>query len=236
MSLAAAGCPSQRVAAAVRHHHSLTAAAEKRLLIWIARRLPARVNSDHLTLLGLASSIAIGVAFALTPWWPAAPLAVVPLLALNWLGDSLDGTLARVRNQPRPRYGFYVDHVIDVVGVAALGGGLALSGLAHPAIGLGLALAYVLLAAESFLATHTLGVFRMSFGLFGPTELRIVLAAGAIKAALSPSVTVPVLGTVKLFDLGGAVAIAGMLVALVAISVRNTRDLAAADPRPEQRR
>jgi hypothetical protein len=214
-----------------RYHRSLTADGERRLLIWMAHRLPAAVSSDHLTLLGFLSSLAVGLAFALTPLMPAAPLAVVPLLVLNWFGDSLDGTLARVRDRQRPRYGYYVDHVIDVAGMAAIGAGLAMSGLMTPVLGLAVALAYVLLAAESFLATHTVGTFRMSFGLFGPTELRIILAAGAVRAAFSPWVTLGGLD-VRLFDLGGAIAVAGMLVAFTVIACRNTRTLFKSDVPP----
>ena len=223
-------CGGVRDAGGTRNHRSLTAAAERRLLIWIARRLPSRINSDHLTALGLASSLAIAVAFGCTPVWSSAPLLVVPLLALNWLGDSLDGTVARVRNQLRPRYGFYVDHVIDVIGMAALGVGLGASGLMNPLIGLGVALAYILLAAESFLATHTTGTFRMSFAAFGPTELRLVLAAGAIKVAWSPWISVGGVD-ILLFDVGGAIAIVGMSLALVVCAVRNTRLLFRAEPR-----
>lgn len=216
-----------------RYHRSLTADAERRLLIWIAQRLPRAVNSDHLTMLGLASSLGVAGAFALTALVEWAPLAVVPLLVLNWFGDSLDGTLARVRNQQRPRFGYYVDHVTDVVGMAAIGSGLAISGLMTPALGVGVAMAYVLLAAESFLATHTVGTFRISFGLVGPTELRIVLAAGAVKAAFSPWVE---LGgfDLRLFDVGGAVAIAGMLTALLVTAARNTRTLFYAEPLPAE--
>lgn len=214
-----------------RHLKSITAHCEKRALVWMARRLPRWINSDHLTILGFVSAVAIGAAFALTPLWPAAPLTVVPLLILNWLGDSLDGTVARVRQQQRPRYGYYVDHVVDVAGMAAIGGGLAASGLMSPVAGLGLALAYVLLAAESFLAAHTLGTFRISFGPFGPTELRILLAAGAIRAAVSPWITVGGVD-IRLFDLGGAIAIAGMLAVFAVSSVRNTRALFRAEPMP----
>ena len=217
-----------------RYHRSLTADAEKRLLIWMALRLPRIINSDHLTLLGFMSSLGVAVAFALTPLWPAAPLLVVPLLALNWLGDSLDGTLARVRKEERPRYGYYVDHVIDVAGMAAIGSGLALSDLMTPVMGPGVALAYVLLAAESFLATHTSGTFRMSFGPFGPTELRIVLAAGAVRAAFDPLIAVGG-HEMRLFDVGGAVAVAGMLIVFVVTAARNTRALFRADRRPAHR-
>jgi archaetidylinositol phosphate synthase len=212
-----------------RHLRSLTAGVEKRILVWMAARLPSSINPDHLTLLGLASALGIGVAFALTAAWPAAPLLVVPLLVLNWLGDSLDGTLARVREQQRPRYGFYVDHVVDVAGMTAIGAGLSASGLMAPPLGLAVALAYVLLAAESFLATHTTGTFRMSWGPFGPTELRIVLAAGAVKAALSPCVTVAGV-EMRLFDLGGAIAVAGMVTVFVVAAATNTRLLFEAEP------
>ena len=108
-------------------------------------------------------------------------LYLVPgLLALNWFGDSLDGTVARVRNRQRPRYGYYVDHVVDIVGAVALFGGLALSGGMQPLLAMALLVAYVAAMAEVFLATHVTHVFRLaSFG-FGPTELRLVLAVGAL--------------------------------------------------------
>jgi archaetidylinositol phosphate synthase len=228
LTMSAAPLVAQPSGGTRRFHRSLTADAERRLLIWMAHRLPPGVNSDHLTLLGFVSSLGVGAAFALTPLMPAAPLAVVPLLVLNWFGDSLDGTLARVRDCQRPRYGYYVDHVIDVAGMAAIGVGLSMSGLMTPVLGLAVALAYVLLAAESFLATHTVGTFRISFGLFGPTELRLVLAAGAVRAAVSPWVTTGGL-ELRLFDVGGAIAVAGMLLVFVTMAVRNTRTLFKSD-------
>src|SRR5215471_11711434 len=101
----------------VRVHEAMTAGIEKRLLIWIAERLPAWVNSDHLTFLGAVAMLGTGACF----WLGGAALAlVIPLLAVNWFGDSLDGTLARVRNRQRPRYGYYVDHVLDAIGFALL--------------------------------------------------------------------------------------------------------------------
>ena len=102
-----------------RIHTSLLAALEKRCLIWIAKRLPEGVNSDHLTGLGAVSMLGAGACYWLGAQYPAALVAAVVCLALNWFGDSLDGTLARVRRQERPRYGFYVDHVLDVVGIVA---------------------------------------------------------------------------------------------------------------------
>ena len=209
-----------------RHHRSLLAPFEKSVLVWIARRLPAAVTSDHLTLLGLVSMLAVGGAFAWSARTPAVLYLVPGLLALNWFGDSLDGTLARVRNRQRPRYGFYVDHVVDIVGMAALCGGLALSGGMQPTIALLLLAAYLSAMGEVFLATHVTAVFRLaSFG-FGPTELRIVLAVGSLALIRRPTVTVAGLGAVPLFDLGGVVAIVGIAVAFVVSAIGTTRQLA----------
>jgi archaetidylinositol phosphate synthase len=214
----------------VREHRSLLAAAEKQLLIWIARHLPRWVTSDHLSLIGLGSMIAAGACLVLHTASPWASAGAVLSLALNWFGDSLDGTVARVRGQERPRFGYYVDHVIDLAGTACLMGGLALSGLMSPTLALLVLLGYVLVCAESYLATHAVGVFRMSFVGFGPTELRIILAIGLMKAAASPWVDVPWFGSARLFDAGGIVAAAGLLVAFLVSSIRNARALHAAEP------
>ena len=216
-----------------RDHRSVLAQAEKQALIWMAERLPRSVNSDHLSALGLTAMAAAGASFALYPFSPTlAAGGVIGSLALNWFGDSLDGTLARVRQQQRPRYGYYVDHVIDVAGASLLFGGLALSGLMSPLVAMTLLATYLLVSAETFLATHARGIFKMSFLGIGPTELRILIAAGAIKAALGPLVTVPLIGQIALFDLGGAIAIGGLLVTFVASSVGNTRALYLAEPLP----
>jgi phosphatidylglycerophosphate synthase len=216
----------------VRENRSVLATAEKRALIWIARRLPCWINSDHLSGLGLASMFAAGLSFAAFPLTPWAAAAVVVCLAANWFGDSLDGTVARVRGHQRPRYGFYVDHVIDVMGSTFLLAGLAVSGLMNPILAIVLLSAYLLVSAETYLATHAAGVFRMSFLGFGPTELRIVLSAGALKAAVSPMVALPLAGPVRLFDIGAAVAVTGLAIAFVAAAVRNARALYAAEPLP----
>lgn len=216
----------------VRDHRSVLADAEKRALVWMARRLPARINSDHLSVLGLAAMLAAGLSFAafrVTPW---AALALVASLVANWFGDSLDGTLARVRGHERPRYGFYVDHVIDLAGTSFLIGGLACSGLMTPVVAAALLAAYLLVSAESYLATHTAGVFRMSFMGVGPTELRIVLAIGAVKVAQTPWVSMGEIGSFLLFDVGAIVAATGMAAAFVVAAVKNTSALYTAEPCP----
>jgi phosphatidylglycerophosphate synthase len=215
----------------IREHRSVLAAAEKRLLIAIARRLPLGINSDHLTLLALVSMIAAGGAFATIAASPWTALAVVVALAVNWFGDSLDGTVARVRNHQRPRYGYYVDHVVDLAGTAALIGGMAASGVMTPGIAIGVLAAYFIVSAESFLATHTVGVFRISFAGVGPTELRLLLAVGAFPVALHPWATIAG-RQFLLLDVGGVCAIAGLTVAFIASAVRNTRTLYALEPLP----
>ncbi len=197
------------------------AAAEKRALLWLAARTPHRIGPDHLTALGLAAQIGAGVCYALAAWNRYALVAVIACLALNWLGDSLDGTLARVRQRQRPRYGFYVDHMIDSFGALALMGGLALSGSMHPWIAIGLLIAFLMLSIQSYLATHALGEFRISFWRFGPTELRILLAVGNLALFWKP--VVHLFGVrFRLFDVGGAVGLAGMGLMLVAFTAQNT--------------
>lgn len=216
----------------VRENLGILARLEKRALVWMAARLPRAVNSDHLSALGLAAISAAGLSFAAFPLTRWAALGVAASLAVNWFGDSLDGTVARVRRQQRPRYGFYVDHVIDIAGSAVLFAGLACSGLMSPGVALATLAAYLLVSAESYLATHAAGIFRMSFLGFGPTELRILLAVGALKAAVSPWVSIGGGTRVLLFDIGGVMGVAGLLIAFIAASIRNTRALYIADPRP----
>lgn len=215
-----------------RENNGLLAAAEKRALIWLARRIPARINSDHLSGLGLAAMFGTGIsftAFLFTPW---AAAGVVISLALNWLGDSLDGTLARVRGHQRPRYGYYVDHAIDLAGISILMTGLACSGLMSPLAAVIFLAAYLLVSAETFLATHSHGVFRMSALGVGPTELRIMLAIGATRAAFDPFARFGELGTYRLFDVGGIIAAVALALIFVWSASRNTATLYAAEPLP----
>jgi phosphatidylglycerophosphate synthase len=218
----------------VREHRSVLASAEKRLLIAIARRLPGWLSSDHLTLVGLLAMPAAGLAFAAIPLTPWAAALFAVALAVNWFGDSLDGTLARVRCQPRPRYGYYVDHVIDLAGTAALVAGMAASGLMTPTIALALVAAYFLVSAETFLATHSVGVFRLSFAGFGPTELRILLATGAFFVARNPYATIAGRRAL-LLDVGGIVVTGSLAAVFVISAIRNASALYIQEPLPRLR-
>jgi phosphatidylglycerophosphate synthase len=197
---------------------SFLAALEKKALLRLAERTPAGINSDHLTALGLAGQLAAGVFYALSRWNRYYLLAVIACLAVNWLGDSLDGTLARVRQQQRPRYGFYVDHMLDSFGAVAMMGGLAFSGYMHPWIATGLLIGFLLLSIQSYLATYTLGEFRLSFWNFGPTELRLLLALGNLALLRWPVV---LLHRYRLFDIGGGIGLLGMSLMVVFFTIKN---------------
>ncbi len=214
---------------AARINRSLTASIEKRALEGMAARAPSWVTSDRLTLLGFAAQIACGACYALARYDRRFLLGAVVCLALNWLGDSLDGTLARVRHIERPRYGFYVDHMADVFGSVALMLGLGCSGLLHPAVAIAMLLAFLVLAAESYLATYTLSRFQLSQGLFGPTEIRIVLAIGTLALMRSPWATI--LGhRFLLFDIGGSIAATIMFAMAVMVTVRHIAQLYREEP------
>ena len=218
-------------ASARRVNRSLTAAAEKRLLEWMAVRAPSWVTSDNLTALGLSAQIGAGACYALARcdrlWLLGACLCIV----LNWLGDSLDGTLARVLRRQRPRYGFYVDHAVDIFGSAALMGGMAMSRLVHAPVALAMLIAFLLLSAESYLATQTLGSFEMSQGIFGPTEIRILLVIGNLALLRSPYAILFGRNWL-LFDVGGVIATAGMLGMALITTARHTAELYREEPLP----
>ena len=214
-----------------RVNQAVTAAIEKRALQWMAERAPGWVTSDGLTLLGLGAQIGAGICYALARYDRDGLIGVILCVALNWLGDSLDGTLARVRGQQRPRYGFYVDHMVDVFGSVALMCGLGCSGLLHWQTAMAMLVAFLILSSESYLATYTLARFQLSQGLFGPTEIRILLILGNL--ALLRSRYAMLFGhRMLLFDVGGAIAAATMLAMAIAITVRHTADLYRQEPLP----
>jgi archaetidylinositol phosphate synthase len=207
---------------AARIHNGLTSNPERRVLVWMAERTPRWISSDHLTFLGFLAQVMAGVSYALSGWNRYWLLAGIFFLALNWVGDSMDGTLARLRQQQRPRYGFYVDHIVDSFGGLALVSGLAVSGYMHPYIAIGLLVAFLMLSIQSYLATYTLGEFQLSFWCFGPTELRILLSVGNVALLFRPMIFH---GHYRLFDVGGAVGLLGMTAMLIFFTVRNTRRL-----------
>jgi len=214
-----------------RINHSLTASLEKRILEHLAHHAPRWLTSDQLTLLGLAAQVAAGIFYALARYNRFALLLVILSLILNWLGDSLDGTLARVRQQQRPRFGFYVDHIVDCFRAIALMSGLACSGFLHWPVAIAMLIAFLLLSAESYLATYTLSCFRLSTGIFGPTEIRLLLIAGNFALLRSPYSNL--FGhRFLLFDLGGIISSICMFATAIALTLRHAAQLYREEPLP----
>jgi len=209
---------------AVRVQEAITAPVERMALLWLAKRVPESISPDHLTGLGFAAQFLAGVAYGMAGWNKYALWLATFFIAVNWLGDSLDGTLARYRQRLRPRYGFYVDHMADTFGAVFLMSGLAVSRYLHWQIAAGMLVAFLVLSVESYLTTYSMGRFCMSHGLFGPTEIRILLMIGNVALLYRPHAHL--LGReFLLFDVGGAIAIVGMAGMAVFAAVRHTRDL-----------
>ena len=214
-----------------RVNQALTATLEKRALQWMAYRMPRWVSSDQLTILGLLGQIAAGVCYALSRFHRYALLLAIACVVVNWFGDSMDGTLARVRCQQRPRYGFYVDHMVDVFGSIALMCGLGFSDFVHWQTAIAMLIGFLLLSSESYLATYTLSHFQLSQGIFGPTEIRLLLIAGDLALLRSPYSTV--FGhRMLLFDLGGTIAAVFMFANAILLTVRHTAQLYREEPLP----
>jgi phosphatidylglycerophosphate synthase len=205
---------------AERVHKSILSSLEKKTLIWLAERMPAWVNSDHLTTLGFVSLAAVGLSYWYSRQSKIGLALATVFFVLNWFGDSLDGTLARVRNRQRPRYGFYLDHVLDAFGSVFVFAGLALSGYMSERIAVGLLVAYLLLSIEIYLTTYTVGEFHLSFAAFSPTELRLLLIAGNVALLFKPLVLLAG-KEYRIFDVGGAIGIAGLGTAVVWSAVKH---------------
>jgi len=216
---------------AARQKTFLLARPEARVLESIARRLPRFVMPDHLTLLGMLAAVGIAAAYALSNRDPLWLWAASALLVVHWLGDSLDGTLARVRRSERPRYGYYLDHLVDAVATALVGLGLGLSPYLLLATGLVIVVAYLVLSINTYLETNVLGVFSLGYGRLGPTEARLALIVVNTLLALGPAPAVSVLGVgVTALDVV-ALAVAALMVAgLVGRAARNLRELARQEP------
>ena len=214
---------------ATRMMGGVTANVERRILVWIAPRLPRVVHSDHLTALAVTAMALAGAAYWLAATYVWALWLVNVAVAVNWFGDSLDGTLARVRQQQRPRFGFYIDHVVDAAGTVFLVGGMALSGYLTPLLALGVIVAYFLLMIEVYLATYCLCEFRMSVFRVGATELRLLLMLGnAATVLLHPSPDTRAFGIdAQLFDFAAIPIIAGLTLAFIRSTIQHSRSLLA---------
>ncbi len=207
---------------AEREQTSILAPLERAALRGLARRMPAWVNSDHLSILGLVGMLGAGACYAASKQNPLMLHVVNVFIFLNWFGDSLDGTLARYRDRQRPRYGFYVDHIIDTFGALFLLFGLALSGYMSERVAGALLIVYFMLAINSYLAAYSLGVFKISQWKMGPTEMRLLLMVGNVFLIYHPRAYHQ---RYLLYDVGGVIAIIGMSFILVVLSIQHTHAL-----------
>jgi phosphatidylglycerophosphate synthase len=204
---------------------------EAAVLPRIAAALPGWVKPDHLTLLGLAASTGIAAAYLLTARDPRWLWAASALLVVQWFGDSLDGTLARVRRAERPRYGYYLDHLTDAYSTVAIGLGLGLSPYMLVWVGLAVVIAYLILSINVYLETYVFDEFSFSYGRLGPTEVRIVLIGLNTAAFLGAALPFHILGKgATLFDAAGILAAGGMTGLLLTRALGNLRKLARLEP------
>jgi phosphatidylglycerophosphate synthase len=215
----------------------LLAAPERRLLRAIAERVPAYLRPNHFTALGTIGAVGTGAAYALTMYDPAWLWVASLMLAVNWFGDSLDGTLARVRRAERPRYGYYLDHIVDAFSTIAIGIGLGLSPYVDFGVAMGLVLVYLVLSINVYLESTVFGVFKLSYGRIGPTEVRLLLIL--VNATLALAVRRPELLPTAIESVANRVLVVlllGMVSLLVLRFVRNVRDLAKLEPQELRRR
>jgi archaetidylinositol phosphate synthase len=216
---------------APRDKQFILAHAEGRILEWIARRLPARILPDHMTVLGVLAAVGIAAAYVLSNGDKAWLWAASALLVVHWLGDSLDGTLARVRKIERPKYGYYLDHLVDAVATALIGIGLGLSPWMLLSVGLLIVIAYLVLSINTYLETYAFGVFTLGYGRLGPTEVRLLLIALNTAIALGAGLGFEVAGLgLTVLDLIGIAVAAVMAAGLAGRAARNLRRLAELEP------
>jgi archaetidylinositol phosphate synthase len=221
---------------ATREPGFLLAVPERRLLRWTAARVPRWILPDDLTALGVLASLGICAAYQLsnqaTAWlWVASALLVV-----QWFGDSMDGTLARVRGIERPTYGYYIDHLVDAISTAAIGIGLGLSPYMLLSIGTLIVVVYLTLSINVYLESYAFGRFNIGYGYVGPTEVRVILIALNTALALGLGLDFNIIDLdLTLLDLIGLGIAATMVVLLIGRAGRNLRELGRREPGASRR-
>ena len=222
----------------VRIQTSLLNSYEKKVLIWMAERLPLWVTSDMLTWFSLFAAILISVGYLLTNYDPAWLWLASLGFVLHWVGDSLDGTVARVRNQSRPLYGFYIDHNMDCVAEFFIFGGLGLSAYMHFWMGLLLFSVYLGMEVYVMICAHLKNEFKLTYGKWGPTELRVMMIAlntiwffvEPLHDFVLPVKVGPLTGNLLSMDLAGFVVFAILLLTYFSSLINDGKYFAKIDP------
>ena len=225
---------------AVRIQTSVLNALEKKVLVWLAERQPKWMTSDILTYIGTFGAVVIAAGYILSSWninflW----LSSLGFL-INWYGDSLDGTLARVRKRQRPVYGYYIDHTIDCINEFIMFIGVGLSGLMHFSLAMAILAVYFMLTINVSINAHLKKEFRLTYAKLGPTEFRILaIIANTVLVLVRPisefALTFFIFGrefTLASLDIVGIVVLLVLAVIYLATIVKDGRGYAEMDPMP----
>ena len=221
----------------VRIQTSFLNAAEKKVLVWLAERQPKWMTSDILTFIGLLGAVIIAVGYALSANPVFLWLASFGWI-INWYGDSLDGTLARVRKQQRPVYGFFIDHTVDCINESIMIIGIGMSPFMQFDVAIMCLVAYLLISVYVYISAHLKGEFKLTYGKMGPTELRVIMIIVNTLWFFIPwlreySLDIKMFGNIYSFsvlDFVGIFLFVGILIAYFGSLIKDGREYAKADP------
>lgn len=227
---------------AVRIQTSVLNALEKKVLVWLAEKQPKWMTSDILTYIGTFGAVVIAAGYILSAWninflWLSSLGFVI-----NWYGDSLDGTLARVRKTQRPVYGYYIDHTVDCINEFIMFIGIGLSGLMHFSLAMVILAVYFMLTINVSINAHLKKEFRLTYAKLGPTEFRILaIIANTILALVRPisefALTFFIFGrefTLASLDIVGIIVLLVLAVIYLTTIVKDGRGYAEMDPMPKR--
>jgi len=221
----------------VRIQTSFLNAAEKKALVWLAERQPKWMTSDILTFIGFLGAVIIAVGYALSANPVFLWLASFGWI-INWYGDSLDGTLARVRKQQRPIYGFFIDHTVDCINESIMVIGVGMSPFMQFDVAIMCLVAYLLISVYVYISAHLKGEFKLTYGKMGPTELRVIMIIVNTLWFFIPwlreySLDIRMFGNIYSFsvlDFVGIFLFVGILIAYFGSLIKDGREYAKADP------
>jgi phosphatidylglycerophosphate synthase len=213
-----------------RIQQNLLARSERRLLNWICARLPGWVTPDRLTGIGMVGAFMVFGGYLASNWGDDWLWLAIGGYAVQWFGDSTDGSLARFRKIERPRYGYFLDHSCDGLATTLVVVGIGLSPYVTLEWALVALAGYLLLSIHAFLSVRVLGELKLSYLNAGPTELRFLLIALTLAMIWFPPAGPGWFGRYSGFDLFTA-SVGLTLIALFAIQTGVTsRRLAKEEP------
>lgn len=226
----------------VRKNDILLGFLERPALKWLAEHMPAWVNPDTLTIIGLLGTAVTVLGYSLVGKGEVRNNGFLWLASLgfiiNWFGDSLDGTLARHRHIERPRFGYFIDHSVDAITSSSIFLALGLSGLVPFGIGAIAAIGYLLAMINVYLNTYVTGVFEMTSMKLGPTEIRLIAILANILVFFfgNPDFNLPLVGKINIFTLILGIIIGILFIYFIYKTISDGRRLALLDGKRLERR